>query len=93
MHKTIGNCGCASDLVTVQITWNGEIENVAVAWRRQVVEACRRNAEIFGEYTLWHVLEPIAQQEGAVLVKTAIIENKEKFAAVRSKPLNGMRCA
>ncbi len=39
------------------------------------------------------MLEPVAQQEGIVLVELAVVEHQKELAAIRAETLNGMRNA
>ena len=50
-------------------------------------QSCR-HAEILAQHLSGHVLEPVAQQEGAVLVEVAIIKDEEEFAAVGTEALD-----
>jgi hypothetical protein len=51
------------------------------------------NPEIFAQHLGRRVLEPVAQQEGRVLVKTAAVEHQQEFAAVGPEALDRMRNA
>ena len=53
-------------------------------------EQRRRHAEILAQHLGRHVLEPVAQQERAVLVEVAVVEDQKEFAAVGAEPLDRM---
>jgi hypothetical protein len=52
-----------------------------------------RHAEVLAQHVVRHVLEPVAQQKGVVLVEVAIVEDQQKFAAVGAEALDRMRNA
>jgi hypothetical protein len=52
-----------------------------------------RGAEVLGEHVVRRVLEPIAEQEGIVLVEVTVVEHEEELAAVRTEPLDRVRKA
>ena len=52
-----------------------------------------RHAEILGQHLGRRVLEPVAEQEGVVLVEVAVVEHQQELAAVGTEALDRMRDA
>jgi hypothetical protein len=53
----------------------------------------RRQHRSFAQDVVGRMLEPIAKEEGAVLVEAAVVEDKQELATVRTQALDGMRNA
>src|ERR1700689_2455815 len=68
-------------------------EYVELARIGRVGECRCRHAEVLGKNFGRHVLEPIAQKKGVVLVEVTVIEDQEEFAAVGLESLDRVRNA
>src|SRR6202789_325276 len=73
----------AHELVEAERTGDRRFEDVELARVGRMSEQRRRHAEILPKTLGRDVLEPVAEQKRVVLVKVAIIEDKQEFAAVR----------
>jgi len=60
----------------------GAGEHVFLGRRWRVLELVAVNAEVLARHRQWHMFEPVREQEGRVLVKIAVIEHEQEFAAV-----------
>ena len=80
----------AEQLVGTERLRNRRLEDIEVARIGRMAEQRRRRAEIFAQHLGRHVLEPVAQQESAVLVEVAVVEDQEELAPVGIEPLDRM---
>ena len=86
-------CGAVASAnpVATQRSWDRCWEDVPLARIWRVAEQRGWDAEILAEHFVRRVLEPIGDQEGIVLVEIAVVEDEQKFAAIRTEALDGMR--
>src|SRR5215831_17371823 len=61
-------------------------KDVELAWIGRVGKGRCRHAEVLRKHIGRHMLEPIADQEGVVFGKAAVVEHEQKLAAVGLQP-------
>src|SRR6202453_2239987 len=84
MAEGLRNRFGAHELIGAERTRDRRFENVELARVRRLSEQRWPHAEILAQNLGRDMLEPVAEQKRVVLVKVAIVEDKQEFAAVRS---------
>ena len=90
MAEGLRNRFGAHELVGTERTGDRRFEDVEFARIRRMSEQRRRHAEILAQDVRRNVLEPVAQQERAVLVEVAIVEDEQEFASIWTEALDRM---
>ena len=89
-HERIGHGAVwICHLVLLQRRRDLALENVEVV-ARDVGEVARLGAEVLGQHLFWQVSEPLADEEGVVLVEVAVIEHQQELAPLVER-LDGVR--
>ena len=93
MAETFRHRRRAGDLVGIERPRKRRREDVELARVGHVGEGGSVHAEILGQHVGRHVLDPVTEQEGVVLVEIAVVEHQQKLGAVGTQALNRMRDA
>jgi len=91
MTERLRHPRCSGNLVGRKRPGHGQRKDVELAWVGRVGEGRCRHAEVLRKNIGQHVLEPIADQEGVVFGKAAVVEYEQKLAAVGPQPLDRVR--
>jgi hypothetical protein len=73
--------------IVSEATWNRRIEDPKILLG-SIVEGGSGNAEVLGKNLFWRVIEPVGNEERAVLGEIAIVEHQYEFASVRAEALD-----
>ena len=93
MAETLRHRRRAGDLVGIERSRQRRREDVELARVGHVGEGRSLHAEILRQHVGRHVLDPVAEQEGVVLVEIAVVEHQQKLGAVGTETLDRMRDA
>src|SRR5258706_2016749 len=90
MAEGLRNGRRTQQLVFPQRGGDRGLEDIKLAWIRRMSEQGCGRAKVLAEHFGRGVLEPVAQQEGVVLVEVSIVENQQEFTSVGTETLNRM---
>ena len=86
--EPLRDLGRTGDLVGADRARHRSGKDVKLARIGNVVEHGSRHAEVLGEHVRWRVLEPVAEEEGIVLVELAVVEHQQELGAIRAETLD-----
>src|SRR5260370_15270205 len=90
MAEGLRNGRRTQQLVFTQRGGDRGLEDIKLAWIRRMSEQGCGRAKVLAEHFGRGVLEPVAQQEGVVLVEVSIVEDQQEFTSVGAQALNRM---
>ena len=82
--------GRAGNLVGGKRSRQRRGEHVQLARVGHARERGCRHAEVLGQHLGWNVLQPVAEEEGVVLVEIAVVEHQQELGAVGAEALDRM---